>query len=515
MADYKVLSPHLDRSKISSYTTTISPEQIKSMQHLTPTVSSFPYGNSTNHLVDGKVATVTSGNIFWTTPKDYAEYGFFSQLDDGVNRGNVSFSSMDNWIANGTMNKPVLPENQPIPTYYQLTNNKVGGILYIEGITPTGLWMSNHEDTQVGLYTTKDLVNINDMNATGKRVSQAENFRQKIHSNLLFNDDNQFHYEITKWVEFLDSQGVHPTKHPVLGIGVGKGGYVAFHTSELNYLVANTDFREIAAKYVEKYGLTDSDSVSAMERSVMMHELAHAFGIGGSDIEERLQGKLQTKFYSKLAKEFAGTKFEKVYKALAREGEDYAERFSLINRLVTEHHYAGPPWQLMEHKFFHEAEALGLEGKAAENYIKARQKNSLGPLYVEEDRNENKSKSKGKRKMSSLERIVESEAEYGQETKADSNYASQRGTAKILKFVKGRSKGKDSGKSETYSRSSARETYERNVPSAYSEDSRTVEPGREENSDARTSEKSDSRESAKGEPDSNGRGENQASEKAA
>ncbi|MEK6946434.1 MAG: hypothetical protein AABX32_02405, partial [Nanoarchaeota archaeon] len=459
MANNPIYSPHLDASKVHSYTSKIPANKIKSMQHIPITVSSFSYGPSTNHLIDGNVVTVTSGNIFKTSAHDFNKYGFFSQVDDGISRGSVKFASMDDWIANGTQNYPNRPENQPIPNFYDLTGGKVGGILYVEGVTPLRLWMPDHNDTQVNLYTAKELINVNDINSVGKRTSQVENFRQKLHSNLLFNDRNQLHYEIAKWAEFLDSEGVHPTKHPVLGIGVGKGNYVASHYPESNYLVANTDLKGIAMRMISKYGLTDSEAVSAMERSVMMHELAHAYGVDGSGRGEQRQGRFQSKFYSELAKEFAGTKFEKIYKALAREGEDYAQRFSFINELVKDHEHVGPPWHLMEHKFVHEAEALGLEGKAMEKYIKARVKDSLGPIYDDEESHEAESRTANRSNAASLERIVESASGEAQ-GKSDSNYAGAKG--KVLKFTAKSGKERVSDKSsKTYARSSARETYER------------------------------------------------------
>src|SRR3989344_1659405 len=193
----------------------------------------------------------------------------------------------------------------------------------------------------------------------------------------------------------------------------------------------------------------------------MMHELAHAYGVDGSGMGEHRQGRFQSKFYSKLAKEFAGTKFEKIYKALAREGEEYAQRFSFINELVSGHEHVGAPWHLMEHKFYHEAEALGLEGKAMEKYIKSRVKGSLGPIYDDEESHEAESRTANRSNAVSLEGIVESASGEAQ-GKSGSNYTRTNATAKVLKFSDRKSKGKDSkGNSKTYARSSARETYER------------------------------------------------------
>jgi len=491
-------------SKVNSYTAKIPANKIKSMQHLPITVSSFPYGNSTNHFIDGNVVTVTSGNIFKTSAHDFNKYGFFSQVDDGVSRNSVKFAGMDDWIANGTKNYPSRPENQPIPNFYDLTGGKIGGIEYIEGGRQFRLWTPDKGDTQVNLYTTPRLVEATDINSIGKRTSQVENFRQKIHSNLLFNERNELHYEIAQWAKFLDSEGIHPREYPVLGIGVQKGNYVASHYPKLNYLVSNTDFNEIARRMISRHGLTETEAVSAMERSVIMHELAHAYGVDGSRRGERRQGRLQAKFYSKLAKEFAGTKFEKIYKALAREGENYAQGYSLINKLTQNNEDAGPPWNLMTHKFYHEAEALGLEGKAMEKYIRAREKDALGPLYTDEESHETESRTANRSNVISLEGIVKS-ASGEAHGKSDSNYTSAKG--KVLKFTGKKNQGRDSDKSsKTYARSSARETYEGMAESNYAEDSRNFEAEAKENPDAKTAER--------GETSSEG-GESQASEKAA
>ncbi|HLC61450.1 MAG TPA: hypothetical protein VJI52_00345 [Candidatus Nanoarchaeia archaeon] len=510
MVSYEILGPHFSGSSTNHVKVDIAPKDLKgprSQQQYSLSNTSHTYGPLNMHIVDGKVLNVTSGNRFWTDLSDFGKYGFFSQVDDGVNRGNVSFSSMDNWIANGTMEKPNLPKNQPIPNFYDLTGGKVGGIEYIEGGKQFRLWTPHEGDTKVHLYTTPRLVEATDINSIGKRTSQVENFRQKLHSDLLFNDRNELHYEITQWAEFLDSEGVHPTKNPVLGIGVQKGNYVASHYPELNYLVANTDFNEIAKRMTSRYGLTDSEAVSAMERSVIMHELAHAYGVGGSRRGEQRQGRLQAKFYSKLAKEFAGTKFEKIYKALAREGEDYAQGYSLINRLMQDNEHNGPPWHLMEHKFYHEAEALGLEGKAMEEHIKSRVKDTLGPLYEDEESNEAESRTANRSNVVNLEGIVESASGEAQ-GKSGSNYTRTNATAKVLKFSDRKSKGNISERnSKTYARSSARETYERGDHSEYEGDSRTAEAGGKETSDAKTPGKENS--------NSEGGAESQASEKAA
>ncbi|HLC61377.1 MAG TPA: hypothetical protein VJJ52_08190 [Candidatus Nanoarchaeia archaeon] len=456
MVDYKVLSPHLDTSKVHSYTTAIPADKIKSMQHLTSTVSSFPYGPSTYHLVDGNLVTVTSGNKFWTTREDAKKYGtFFSQLDDGVRRGSVKFASMDDWIANGTMEKPNLPKNQPIPTLYDLTNNKVGGVIYVEGATPLGLWLPDRNDTQVNLYTTPRLAEgANDMNGIGKRTSQVGELWRKLHSGVLFNEKNELHYEITKWAEFLNSKGVHPKKHPFLGLGVERfdGSALAGLYPDSNYLVIGSNFHEKAKEWASRYGLTDAEAVEALERYSLMHELAHAYGISGTHLGERRQGQLQTEFYSKLAADFKGTKWERVYKTLAHMGEDYAESYSLSSLIKQEFTKDPNPHSIRDifvYKAKIEGREMGLNGGHLEKYVKLRLKDGFGELYKGDENEEPKHNTQ---RRAGLETIVESRVQEAANSHSNNLYSSKSG--KVLAYSKkGKSskvKGDYNGQSKVY-----------------------------------------------------------------
>ena len=141
-----------------------------------------------------------------------------------------------------------------------------------------------------------------------------------------------------------------------------------------------------------------------------------------------------------------------------------------------------------------------------EKYIKARVKDSLGPIYDDEESHEAESRTANRSNAASLERIVESASGEAQ-GKSDSNYTRANAAAKVLKFSDG--KGKDSkGNSKTYARSSARETYERGNQSDYNEGSRNVEAEGRETDDSSNSKASDKGDSESG-------AESQASEKAA
>ncbi|MCB7441768.1 hypothetical protein, partial [Bacteroides thetaiotaomicron] len=51
-------------------------------------------------------------------------------------------------------------------------------------------------------------------------------------------------------------------------------------------------------------------------------------GVEGDRKGEELQGLLQAEFYSMMAERFKGTNMERVYRALAHEGIDYARWYS-------------------------------------------------------------------------------------------------------------------------------------------------------------------------------------------
>jgi len=380
MVSYRVLGTHLDLSRDSvSKSTKINPKEIVSMTQAIPvSFSSYPYGLTSPTIIGNKAYMKSGGGRLHEFSKDdvLSRYGFPMTWEESGPR-------QRGWIANSTMNPPVA--NDVIPTYFDITG-KIGGIAYITGVKPLRMYLPHPHDTKVSNYTTPDLVVANDINRQGNRVSQLENFRQKIHSGVLFNDTNQLHYEIAKWAEFLDSKGIKPTENPFFGIGIERSDdFIAGYYTKNRILVANFYFNGIVKDLMSRYGLTEREAVEAGERNIILHELAHAYGISGTRRGEKLQGELAAEFCSMLAEE-AGGKYARIYRALAQYRIDYAKDFSLTNWLLREA-TKGPKFEysnLSAHKFWHEGIELGYSGKALEQYVKSRMNDSFGPLMDEE-----------------------------------------------------------------------------------------------------------------------------------
>jgi hypothetical protein len=114
----------------------------------------------------------------------------------------------------------------------------------------------------------------------------------------------------------------------------------------------------------------------------MLHEIAHFLGVEGNRKGEETQGLLQAEFYTMLANNFRGTKWERVYRALARQGRDYAGRFSLKSLLLGKLPSSSDNGQLekLVDKFAAEADVLELEGEEAKEYASSRLEETYGSL---------------------------------------------------------------------------------------------------------------------------------------
>ena len=448
MANYKILSPHYDSSVSHTSRAKIDANEHRSMLNFPPNANLLSTGAVRFYVQDGKIIGETSGNRFNTSVPDYIGHKYFSQVDDGVGRAASKFPTMDSWIANGTENPPA--KSDYIPRISDVTNGYLDGILHIKGASPLRLWLPDKNDTAVNLYTSPRLVEAVDINSVGRMESKIENFRQKIRSNVLFNDTNQLHYDIAKWVEFLENEGFHPVKNPVYGIGVGKLKGLAAYLPENRYLLSDFNFHERAKHWIAEYGLKDSEALEAIERYGILHEIAHAYGVKGGRSGEGLQGRLQSKFFAKLAGELKGTKHQRIYEALSKIGDDYAKSYSLSNALLRSfENIQGNgddiPFSAFEHKFYHEGEALGIEGKALEKYVELRVKDTFKVLIKDEDTGHSPESAQG------LEQIIESP---GIESNAKgvraAEYNSSAPAGRVYLNSKESGKGKEKGKPKNY-----------------------------------------------------------------
>ncbi|GEM_PF-4623650 len=381
MVNGKILSPHYNGPTFSSGSPiNIDKKDYKSHIHLPLHTPILISDNGHSY-----VAYKTTNNIFKTTPSDFKQYGFFSQVDDGVFQGNTKFSSMGDWIANGTDNYPDRKSNKPI--------HKMPDFVYITGRTELGLYLPNKTDTQVKLYATPEIANAVDPNKVGYYESKVANLQQLLR-NTIFNEKNEIQTVSARWIKFLSDKGFSVETADtagVLGLGVQHGDfYAAYYPSE-GFLMAGANLHEWSKELISKYGLKGEEATEAMKQAIYLHEIAHVLGVKGNYKGERLQGKLQEEFFSKLAQEHKGTKESTIYKALAQEGRDYASHNTLINHLLSSHDH-NPAYDMLIHKFESDGKALGFKGEDLHDYVEYRAQESVGAILGGEPSAKSKSR---------------------------------------------------------------------------------------------------------------------------
>ena len=161
---------------------TIAPKQHNSHKFIPNTETSWPYNLSLlskPHFIKGHAGEIwalrkTSNNKFMTN--DYAKHGdFSSQIDDGIIRGEYRFPTFDNWKYAGEGNSP---------NRYDIIQ-KMSNFDYITGVTPLGIFLPNHRDTQVNLRVTPRIVEAVDPNKIGYFESKKGNLYNNLR-NLMF-----------------------------------------------------------------------------------------------------------------------------------------------------------------------------------------------------------------------------------------------------------------------------------------------------------------------------------------
>lgn len=368
---YKILSKDVYRRQVSlSPAAKIPPEKISSMTGLKPSVSSYGHAPQSHYFAKGGVITRTANNTFVTSYEDYLKNGYFSQRDDSEiegmrHAGEDVKSAMFNII------------------------QKMFNIAYITGITPLPMRFPNKRDTPVRLYTTPRIVEAVEPNKTGYSESKNANRYRELRDSLFEWKTNRLQDEAVAQVEFLGRNGLSlKTENPVLGLGLEKGDFMAAYHPE-GYLVTEFNFHNKVQNLVSKYlpNSRDALALGAFKRSIKVyHELIRhgAFGIPGDRKSEKLQGLLDAEFYSMMAELHKGTKMEKIYRALAREGMDYAREFSKSKLLEEIAADLSPKEEksidLLVAKFEAEANALELKEKEKGAYINKRLDETYGEL---------------------------------------------------------------------------------------------------------------------------------------
>ena len=339
MVSYPILSSHVFRGGSTKHSPKIEAKDIASGIPMPPTVASYGHGQWSYAEKNGDAVTITSsGNQYKTSLNSLMYHGPITQIDDrGMNR----------WIANGTINPPA--RNKYIDVMPNTT--------YTRGVSELGMWLPHPHDTKVNLKTTPRLVEAIGMNDVGKFVSRDANNYDRFRR-LLWDRTNRPSEVAGEYIKFLSKKGFSVGNN--LGIselGVEKADFTAAYYPGLGRLVTEVDFRDKARVNAARYGLTDSESIDAMEQMILLHEFAHVTGVRS----ERLQGLLQAEFYSMMASRHKGSKKGRIYQALAREGSDYARRYSAFEPALPKRYQSDGRFETLVKKFKDEAEALGIE----------------------------------------------------------------------------------------------------------------------------------------------------------
>lgn len=363
MQSYPILSANkYTGSPSASSAPKIAPEEIISMIGEAPTVGSYGHATTTHIFTKDGVVTKTANNRFVIPHADFLKNGYFSQRDD---------YEIEGMKKAGEGVRPDMFDIIPkMPDF---------GLI----VSPSlGMYFPDKGDTPVSLRTSHDIVNAVNPNRLGYSHSKLANFEGDLR-NLQYDNANRLNYEPAEWINFLAKKGfsIDTTPNPgIIGLGVEKGDFLAAYYPGKDYLIREENFQDKARNLISKYGLTCQEAVEAMKRSVMLHEIGHVLGIGGGRRHEKLQGLLQAEFYSIMAQGVKGTKMERIYRALAQEGKDYAKGYSLslLDLISGESNEGSAELREIKRKFLVEAVKSGVED--VEGYVNRRMEETLGPI---------------------------------------------------------------------------------------------------------------------------------------
>lgn len=235
----------------------------------------------------------------------------------------------------------------------------------VEG--PERLAYFDPRDTQLQKFVTPITDCEVPLNKVGVYLSLNENFRQNIR-NTLFNPTHKTRYDAdtVDFIDFLTKKYDAPRK--IAGIGTEKMGAVAriYPGNKNSYIVGSTDFYEKVKAMAEAYGLHGREAIEFVKRAVMYHELIHNFQPGMSEREAEIEaGETLYEFFSRKAKNLAGTKEGEIYKVLAKAEKAYAERW----RSKSKYSSKSKNLESKVRELTEEAESLGLERDEAKDYV--------------------------------------------------------------------------------------------------------------------------------------------------
>lgn len=417
---YKILSPHYVGMPSVSSAPKVNAKDIKSNQGMAidrkstaggqPTHGS--YGNAAPTLIFAKEGVITrsSATSFRASYRDFYRNGQITQIDD---------YRFGRWKKAATENPPNREWNKPIP------KNPDFAVIQSPRL---GMYFPDRGDTPVNLQTSHDIVNAFDPNKLGYALSKISNLENTLRGMVA--PGSEHYAEAAESIKFIAGKGFKIDKSDIIGLGVEKGDFLAAYYPS-GYLVAETKFNDRAKKLISKYGLSEREAVEAMKRIVLLHECWHAAGVKS----EKLQGLLEAEFSTMMADKHKGTKMEKIYRALARQGMDYAKEHSLANKILditSEDDSGRAVFGEYKRKFIREAIALG--EKDVSSYVSMRMEETFGALKGEPSYKAARAKSK----HSKLEEIANEygmeEAEYKSVSKPE--YKSMSDAKRSLKSAK-------------------------------------------------------------------------------
>ena len=445
----KIYSPHFVKGSVSSKPQAIKREEIKSMvNEYVQSPTSHGYGNNFFY-------TVKNGNVFLRTSNRLERYPLADVARWGkptVQYFEEGSTFMDSWYSAGNNNPP--NKYDIIPRIQDIAGSKsVDGVSYIAGVKPLRIFLPGHRDTNVNLFTTPRIVEAVDINSIGKYDHKRENLRQTLNS-ILINHPHTHYTEAAEWIGFLAKKGISIDKSPnvgVIGLGIERGNYyAAYYPHERGFLVSEYNFHDKSKNLTSRYGLSGSEAVEAMKRSILLHEIAHVLGIRGNRRSEKLQGELQAEFYSMMSQRYKGTKLERIYRALAQEGSDYVKEFSLSQsgvEEIKEETVKKEPLDYLIDKFMIEGFEMGKQGEELGGYIHERVQDSIGPIIggepsYKDSRAKSKAKQNSKNKKSprakGLEALMETLRKEAKNLNVDeAEYISSELARSPVRYLKG------------------------------------------------------------------------------
>ena len=341
----------------------IDPKAYRSMTEEIPysSSSSMSYHDGAYYF---KTANRTHGPFF---KGDIKRYGLATHWEDSAQR-------MNDWKANSESNPSINHDVMPARP----------DIMYFKG-HERKLSLPDPTDTKVSLYVTPDypIVSLNNM---GKYISMAHDFEMMLKDRVFETGKN--YVEITHALKKYDKYGFNvqtANTNGIRGIGIdvdveGKG-FLANYRPVPGWFAINRDL----AEYMKRY--PDKDVREAVLTSLIAHELGHTAGVPGSGADENLQGRILHEIYSELAAGSSGRK-KVIYEKLAKYESDYAEHFSLANRIKRSFKSSSfrkiDRYQALAAIMRREGIEIGLTGRALQNYINSRMADDNGATLFRE-----------------------------------------------------------------------------------------------------------------------------------